>query len=685
MRCARSWFNATLYKKNLTRFWPVWGVYLLIWLFVFPVNLVLDNYSLNRFAYKTVLEYTIDIGLPMAMIFALLAAVAVWSYLCGSRSACMIHTLPIRREGLFFTNFLSGMTFMVGPNLIVFALTLLAEAATGVVDVGALAIWLLCVSLMELFFFCFATFCAMLTGHILGLPAFYVIFNGLAAGLVGLIDLALSRFVFGYTGLEGAYTLARWLTPAWNLYRNLEVRVEWKDGIMDPSTAWLSGIGFILVYVFLGLILAALALVLYRRRHMERAGDVITVSWMRPVFQYGVAFCCALAFGSLLFEMFRYNLSDSAWLLLLFMMLCAAVGWFVAKMLLEKSFRVFGCWKGCLPLLAALVVLTCVMEFDLTGYERRVPDADEVAEIYISDVNTAPYDNASWLNLRTEDAGVIRAALDVHQAIVDGKKEIESDPGGGWGTVMDSGYSVEIRGPASFDVSYLLKNGKTIQREYTFSVLAADLDDAGSLTAKLDALVNLPQVILESYELADEKAEDIVEMSLSSYGLDADKEYLGYSDVSISKDAYEAVFEAVLLDLKEGNLGRRYLLDDEQRMNTCLANDLEIVFYRGKLENTKLVAETSINGSTMIVDREVTSSASAVEAGISTQRITVTLQTTAKHTLAALKQAGVLAEPVGLMTKAQEDSFEHMWYNTEKYDSEVTVDPADYVWEIIGG
>lgn len=685
MRCARSWFNATLYKKNLTRFWPVWGVYLLIWVFVFPVNLVLDNYSLNRFAYKTVLEYTIDVGLPMALIFALLSAVAVWSYLCNYRSACMIHTLPIRREGLFFTNFLSGMTFMVGPNLIVFVLTLLAEAATGVVDVGALAVWLLCVSLMELFFFCFATFCAMLTGHILGLPAFYAIFNGLAAGLTMLIDLTLSRFVFGYTGLDGAYTLARWLTPVWNLYSNLEVRVEWTADEMVPSTAWLSGIGFILVYVFFGLILAALALVLYRRRHMERAGDVITVSWMRPVFQYGVAFCCALAFGSLLFEMFRYNLSDSAWLLLLFMMLCAAVGWFVAKMLLEKSFRVFGCWKGCLPLLAALAVLTCVMEFDLTGYERRIPDAADVVQISISDVNTAPYDSANWLDLgEVTDPEIIQAALAVHQTIVDSKNEIERDPGGGWGTTMEAGYSVETRGYAEFDVSYLLKNGKSIRREYTFTVLTEDLDDDASLTAKLDALVNLPQVIDESYGLSDEKADDIIEMNLSSYALNSDEAYLGYSDVAISKDAYEKVFEAVLLDLEEGNLGRRYLLDDEQRMNTCLANDLEIVFYRGKLENTRLVAETSANGSTKVVDREVLLVTETVDAGFSTQRITITLQTTAKHTLAALKETGVLTEPVGLMTKAQAEALDNKWYSSEKYDSEVIIDPTAYVWDTIG-
>ena len=40
MQSVKSYFNPTLFRKNLTRFWPIWGVYLFIWLLVLPLYLL---------------------------------------------------------------------------------------------------------------------------------------------------------------------------------------------------------------------------------------------------------------------------------------------------------------------------------------------------------------------------------------------------------------------------------------------------------------------------------------------------------------------------------------------------------------------------------------------------------------------------------------------------------------------
>ena len=40
MRSVTSYFNPTLYKKNLARFWPMWVSWLVLWLFMLPLNLV---------------------------------------------------------------------------------------------------------------------------------------------------------------------------------------------------------------------------------------------------------------------------------------------------------------------------------------------------------------------------------------------------------------------------------------------------------------------------------------------------------------------------------------------------------------------------------------------------------------------------------------------------------------------
>lgn len=659
MRSAKSWFNWTLFQKNMTRFWPIWGLYLVIWLFILPVNLILDNYSAIFFAQGIVMRTIILPGLPMSVVFSLLAACAVWSYLYNNRSTCLMHTLPIRREGLFLTNLLSGLAFFVGPNLVVFLLTLLAEAAKGHVNMGALVMWLFSVTLMEVFFFCFATFCAMFTGHILALPAFYVILNVLVSGLVWLLDLTLSRFVFGYTGIEGIWRAAEWLTPAWKLWDYLEVREITEIGV-KAETYQFVGLGYILIYVFFGLVLAAVALAVYRRRDMERAGDVVTVSPMRPVFQYGVAFCCALAFGSLLYEIFNGALPEGAWTLLVFMLLCGAVGYFLARMLLEKSFRVFRYWKGCVPFLAALVVLMCVMEFDLTGFERRVPDENAVASVGIWGIDTKPYDTANYGATVSADPEVIRAVLAAHQAIVENKDAIEavqSDGIGDWWTEDEAEYSVQTRGYSGFQVVYTLENGKSLSRDYAYNIpiFQKDLNDPESVTAKLDALVNLPQVKEQIYGLSDESGADLVDLTLTVYDFEGDYQ----TSVAVTRENYARVFEAVLADLEEGNLGRRYLMDDEERMNNCFTNDLKFAFYRPNMGTTP-------------EERSFTATAN----------FTVTLQTTAKHTLTVLGELGVLESPAQLITKAQEEAGRSAW--SENGESWAGIDRNDYVWATLG-
>ena len=64
--------------------------------------------KLHRQAYYNVLSC----GVPRHhhLVYAVLCAMAVWSYLYNARSVGLMHTLPIRREGLFLTNFLSGLS-----------------------------------------------------------------------------------------------------------------------------------------------------------------------------------------------------------------------------------------------------------------------------------------------------------------------------------------------------------------------------------------------------------------------------------------------------------------------------------------------------------------------------------------------------------------------------------------------
>ena len=78
MRSVTSCFNSTLYRKNLSRFWPIWALYSVIWLFALPLNLLTTiqrgqnwaledlTHSLDYFSRVSV-GYSLNLGTVLAV------------------------------------------------------------------------------------------------------------------------------------------------------------------------------------------------------------------------------------------------------------------------------------------------------------------------------------------------------------------------------------------------------------------------------------------------------------------------------------------------------------------------------------------------------------------------------------------------------------------------------------------
>ena len=633
MRSKTSYFNMTLYRKNMARFWPIWALYGVIWLFAMPVNILLQSgryrgepvalrEAVAWFADRTVLELAGDVAVQLTFCFGILVAMAVFSYLYQARSTSMIHALPVRREGLFLTNFLAGYSFFLLPHGGIFLLTLLAEGVGGYVNANALLIWFLSVSFLSFFFYSFAVFCAMFTGHILALPVFYGILNFLVIGVEFLLDSVLVEYVYGYISLQWMNILARWLTPALNLYSLLQVRNDsvFRDGILVEQKFTLLGLQYAMLYAVVGLVLAVVALLVYRRRQLETAGDVVSVAVVRPVFRYGVAFCAALTFGALLYSIFGYLLPDTAWSLLILMLLCGAVGYFVAEMFLQKSFRVFKRWKGCVVFLICLSALMAAMELDLTGFEKRVPQLEGIQSVRVEGIHSAPYDSASQADLELNDPEDIALVVQIHQMIVDHKEEIEA------GRYPTTYYDTEYRGEYkswsgnTLTLSYQMENGSQISRRYfDINVLSEELDQPDSLSALLQELVNRPDAVRQAYGLDQIDPKDTVSAFVEVYN--TDKETFEHVEVS-GEGNRTRLCQAIQMDLEEGGLGERFLLENRDRAQRTYRNDIELDY----------LVQDEESG-----DSYVNSAA-------------ITLQTGAEHTIRLLEELGILNENQVLLT-----------------------------------
>lgn len=645
MKSVSSYFNKTLLVKNITRFWPLWGGYLFLWLVLIPGQLVnrisySSTESLWRYVNRIVLEYAIEGGVIIALFAGGLMAMAVFSYLYNSRSACLMHTVPIRREGLFLTSYVSGALFLVGPHAVTAVVTLLVELAAGTVNVGALAVWFLAQSGMALFFYSFGVFCAMFTGNILAMPVFYGILNFLSVIVWGLVSLGLEAFVYGYAGWPVMSDVCTALSPTFYLFGQLDVTMMDQMGRVYALVGWEA----IVLYFVIGLVLAAGALLVYQKRHVERAGDVVTAPAVKPVFKFGVAFCMALTLGTGLFGLFYHDLSLWAWLC--FAIPAGAVGYFASEMLMQKSFRVFGKWKGWVAFSAALVLAVVVIEFDLTGFERRVPDADRVQEVTLSDINSMPYDNGAWINYTTSDPEEIALILDIHRAAVESKdtaysynwEEVPitlyqvSDPEQVEGytivcetdspgtKAVESYYEVSTTSWETVHLTYTLKSGVEMERRWSVPVFSEE-EGVGAL---LKELVNRPGYLEKSYPLAEmEKRGSMSFITFTTY-----RYQMGRDQVTLSTEESKELYAAVKEDLAAGRLGVRYVLSNEERMNNCYWNDLDIYFL---VTDDALDEMADVRPATTPGDEVTTEYNSAV---------TITLQETATSTLAVLEELG---------------------------------------------
>ena len=431
MQSATSFFNRALFRKNLQRFWPLWLGYVLIWLLLLPLPLL--NELADYHGVSTVADasyYLLQIGayggLVMGAVFGIFFAMAMFAYLTNPRATQGFHSMPVRRETLYATNYLTGLVCMVSALVLAFALAGITAACFGALDITALGTALLAAVLSVLFFYSFGVFCMMFTGQILAAPVFYGILNVLAAGMEWLVRTFAGNFLYGYSGYSAPETFA-FLSPAWELVCVLDVsNVARVDRILSDGTHqvirgdeyMLSGLGVLGIYAAVGIVLAVLGLLVYRRRASEATGSIVTVPWMCPVFKYGVAVCAAFSLGQLIyFLVFGLNLHNGQYSLpgtIACMLFTGLLGYFAAEMLLHKSFRVWRTGRvGALVFSAVLVCFGVAMSLDLTGYEGYTPDAEEVefVSVYLSS-------NGDYLSCKLDEPESIERTLAAHRAMI---------------------------------------------------------------------------------------------------------------------------------------------------------------------------------------------------------------------------------------------------------------------------
>ena len=494
MQSRTSCFNGTLFRKNLSRFWPLWGLASFVGA-LFPLALFLQlvrkHTAIAPLEMTGVYYATVSWVLPaLTLCYAVLCAMTVWSYLYNARSVGLMHTLPIERQGLFFTNFLSGMAMMLIPYAVTGGLCVLVTLYARALDPVGLGITILAVVGESFFYFASATFVAFVTGNIFALPVLYFLLHFLAVLADFLVSSFAQGFLFGFTS---DYTgVAEFLSPTVYLVHHLNTNLEYVDITAESgeynrmlSAVTLENAWLIAVYALVGVVLLVLAYGAYRRRHSESAGDVMAVRWLRPVFRWGVTVLVGSLGGLLLYELFwrsfqySYSSTYEALPMTVCLVIAGIIGYYAASMLLAKSLRVFrGSWKS----LVAVVVLSaafCIgMHTDVLGVECRVPELSQLRQLEVQ------VDGNTYTLTPGEDDTLIQQVRELHQTIVADEayiREMNSD--GPWPEDSDVSYGNAL------NLNYTLRSGIRVERFYRLTLTRERIAQDGTYDAQLDALV----------------------------------------------------------------------------------------------------------------------------------------------------------------------------------------------------
>lgn len=430
MNSKTSFFNKGLFFSNLKRF--AWAAILetIVLFLSLPLALMMDDPNLDNGHYIDMFNtgWTIIPNLTLC-VFPIVLAVLLFHYIHQPKMTTALHGLPVSRRQLFGSTILSGMVLLALP--IVFN-----TAMIGIVNVtmyigygiymSSVLRWAAYAFLLALSLFSFASFVGMFVGNAAGHFVFTYILHFLPLALFAIFMALCQMFVYGF---DASVDIPQWMLELPMMTITHDFR--------EPC--WY----FMLLFACISVAFLALALVTYKKRPLEHAGDIVVFEWVKPIFKYGASICLA-AVGFLYIAGIgnvdtEHNLVGNV----LIAIAWAAVGFCIAQMLIMKTWRIFGAYKEMLAVCLVVAVIFIGFQTDIFGFERRTVVPEDVESVTVGYLNDMPVDTVT---LKSPEA--IELVVQLHE-----KALAEREP--------DYKY-----GRNYLHIEYRLKDGTTFKRAY---------------------------------------------------------------------------------------------------------------------------------------------------------------------------------------------------------------------------
>lgn len=468
MKSKISFFDKAVLKRNFKQYWPLWGGYLFLMMWLIPGVLTI-NYDMSfQTEYDTrrldmmeyILDFCTDAGVFIALFFGFAAALSMFAYLHKERSCYFYHSLPITRERLFATDYISGYAMMFIPNIITAACTMISTGTKGYSSPKETLQSFLILSVLELFFYSFAVLCIVMTGQKIFSFILYCIFMGYVPGIMLLLNDISAEMFFGLT--TGDIWLPEGVLEILNPIRFcLDLRIEplWsEDYTIKYAYNLVPEDWYIILELFIcALILTAIALILHKFRKSETAGDLICYKYAKPLFAWGFG----ISFGVLITDFLINSLYSGycgttamKFITAVNLIIMCTIGYIIAQMLLNKTFRIFTTLKKNLTVYGIVVcVLSVFFVLDVTDVSGYIPAPNELAYVNLFTDDGEVY----YYSDKSEKSDLeIRYITEIHRAILNNCADVK----GGNSRIDNYDNYQYIR------FTYTTKSGIDVRRSY---------------------------------------------------------------------------------------------------------------------------------------------------------------------------------------------------------------------------
>lgn len=485
-------------KKNLS----VSVAYWILLFLSFPVIeigwMILSNASMEQNYVDLVKDEMVNFPLNafalVAIIFSIVITINAFSYMHNKRSVDLFGSLPMSRRAMFFARYCSAIFLCVVPIIVI-----------GLVGAVLTFKW----STMVLVFKLLGMIIVPIIGNIS-----FISFISVCCGTAGdvLISYALINIIYPIcisvcSGFPASVIpgISMDAVPA-SVYTMLCPIAAPFVGIGSDEKLFLN-----IWWLAFSVVLMAGCYVLCKKRKAEIAQNPFAFVAVEIVIKFVACFTVGFGFGWMVSYLgLAYNsvMAQYVWFVAGFVIAIMTANILIHLVFHRGVSQFVKSLPGCVVVFATGMVFLLVVTSGLFGYDQRIPDVEDIDTVYVktSDMDSFIINGKDLLEKKYSDKETIEDVVGMHGDIIEninkikykGLYPIEYDGSAYSDGVVTKGY-VE----SEVEITYKLKNGKTVKRYYMDTYGEVKIPESIDRTEKdkIELLYQVPIKYIDSISL----------------------------------------------------------------------------------------------------------------------------------------------------------------------------------------